>query len=357
MSFFGNHDVKVSDFAADNPNHGVGKTFYVYNNALPSTTSQSAGNAYLGGNPASSTRAPAGSDSNAGTLRSPLRTLSGALARCIYGRGDMIILLPGHIEYLENGVTTDGTVSITVADVAIVGIGVGFRRPIIYMGRGDATTAGSGTASNATTLSVNAPGVTIKNISFSNGAVATGLTAYISFGSSGLGTRIVGCRFDQQGTAGQTASAILMASTASNVVIEDCEFIENASGAATAAINFAATTPTNTKILRCRIYGFYSVAANAGAGIYGTGALTQCLIQNCSVTNRSTTAGDIAIKLTSTTSSGCVEWTTVNSIASGAGSNVGIVVGGAGTLWFVNQVYGADGTAAKQGVVNPVLDT
>lgn len=361
MSAAGITDAQVSDDAgiqSTKINFSVGKTFYVYNNALSSSTSESAGNIpFYGPLPQTTTRGQAGSDTNPGTRNRPLRTLAGALAKCMYGRGDTIIMLPGHIEYLENGLSTDGSVTISVADVTIKGIGVGFRRPIIYMGRGDATVAGTGTASNATTLTVNAPGVTIDNISFSNGGVATALVSYITGGTSGLGLKVMNCRFDQQGTTGNTQASITTVNNSSNWVIENCEFLMNATGGAPAAIMFGATTPTNTVIRNCRIYGFYTAAANACGGIYGTGALTQCLITRCSITNRSTTAGDIAVKLTSTTSSGCVEWTTVNSIASGASSNVGIVVGGAGTLWFVNQVYGADGTAAKQGVVNPVLDT
>src|SRR6267378_643973 len=66
-----------------------------------------------------------GADTNRGTFYRPFATLSGALAQCLGGQGDIIIVKPGHLETIS----TATALNVNQSDVAIVGLGVGTSRP------------------------------------------------------------------------------------------------------------------------------------------------------------------------------------------------------------------------------------
>lgn len=66
-----------------------------------------------------------GSDQNRGDFNSPFSTLAGALAQCVAGRGDVIFVKPGHAET----VSSSTALTLSVAGVAIVGLGTGSARP------------------------------------------------------------------------------------------------------------------------------------------------------------------------------------------------------------------------------------
>ena len=65
-----------------------------------------------------------GSNGNSGlSPKEPLSTLAGAVAMCKAGRGDVIVIMPGHAE------TNTAVVNINVAGVQVIGCGVGNLRP------------------------------------------------------------------------------------------------------------------------------------------------------------------------------------------------------------------------------------
>ncbi|MFB6449259.1 hypothetical protein [Bradyrhizobium tunisiense] len=66
-----------------------------------------------------------GSDANRGTFNSPFSTLAGALAQCVAGRGDVIFVKPGHAET----VSSSTALTMSIAGVAVVGLGTGTSRP------------------------------------------------------------------------------------------------------------------------------------------------------------------------------------------------------------------------------------
>ena len=90
----------------------------------------------------------AGSDSNRGTFQRPFATLAGALAQCTPGKGDVIIIKPGH----QETITSATQLLISCSDVAIVGLGAGLDRPMF-------------TLSTAATATI---GITGSNISIQN---------------------------------------------------------------------------------------------------------------------------------------------------------------------------------------------
>lgn len=89
-----------------------------------------------------------GSDGNKGTFNAPFSTLSYAMTQCVANRGDVIMVKPGHAE----AVSSATALTLGVAGVAIVGLGVGSSRP-------------SFTLNTANTATIN---VTAANISMVN---------------------------------------------------------------------------------------------------------------------------------------------------------------------------------------------
>jgi hypothetical protein len=66
-----------------------------------------------------------GSDGNPGTFDRPFDTIDYAIGKCVAGRGDIIMVKAGHAETVTTSITLD------VANVAIIGCGIGNSRPTI----------------------------------------------------------------------------------------------------------------------------------------------------------------------------------------------------------------------------------
>ena len=92
-----------------------------------------------------------GSDTNDGTYLRPLSTIDGAIGKCKANRGDIICVMPGHAE----DVASAGAIACDVAGVAIVGLGLGTKRPTI-----------SFTTAVAAAITVSAANVTLHNMIF-----------------------------------------------------------------------------------------------------------------------------------------------------------------------------------------------
>ena len=68
-----------------------------------------------------------GSNGNPGTYQKPFSTINYAVTQCVAGRGDVILVMPGHAE----SVASAGAIAINKSGVAIVGLGVGSLRPTL----------------------------------------------------------------------------------------------------------------------------------------------------------------------------------------------------------------------------------
>jgi hypothetical protein len=104
------------------------------------------------------------SNANYGTFLSPLSTVAAALLLCVQGRGDIIMVRPNHLETLSDATT----LTLSMAGVAIVGLGTGISRPTFILST--ATTAN---------IPVLAAGISIQNCLFlcNFAAVASVFTA------------------------------------------------------------------------------------------------------------------------------------------------------------------------------------
>lgn len=92
-----------------------------------------------------------GADGNAGTFQRPMATIDAAINKTVAGRGDIIVLGPGHAETI----TSATTITADVSGVAIVGLGSGTDRPTLTY-----------TTANTATINVTADNVSFKNILF-----------------------------------------------------------------------------------------------------------------------------------------------------------------------------------------------
>src|SRR3990167_4322587 len=107
-----------------------GKVFYVHHN---------------------STLHPHASDGNSGATKDrPLATIDAAVGKCVADRGDVILVLPGHVETIATAAALD----LDVNGIAVIGLGRGTMQP-----RLDFTAA-------AGDVEVNADNVLIHNINF-----------------------------------------------------------------------------------------------------------------------------------------------------------------------------------------------
>lgn len=114
-----------------------GKVWWLYNGAVPQKGDRG------------------GSDSNKGTYNSPFATLQGAVTAIAAdsgaNRGDILIVKPGHAE----SIATSTACTVSVAGLAIIGLGVGSNRPTFTI-----------SATNTSTINVSAANVSFTNCIF-----------------------------------------------------------------------------------------------------------------------------------------------------------------------------------------------
>lgn len=80
----------------------------------------------------------AGSDSNRGSFRDPFATLNHAVAVCQGGKGDIILVAPGHAENISSATA----MALATSDVAIIGLGGGSSRPTFTLDTAATSTIG-----------------------------------------------------------------------------------------------------------------------------------------------------------------------------------------------------------------------
>jgi hypothetical protein len=159
------------------------------------------------------------SDGNSGTAGSPYSTLAGAFSKCTAGRGDIIIVKPGHSETI----TSATALALATAGVAVIGLGWGSARPKFTI-----------STANTATIAVSAD-----NISFTN------------------------CQFFANFLS---IAACFTLSTAKNFTLQNCSFTDTSS-----VLNFlnivkstgAANTVDGLTILDCSWNGLGTTSVNS----------------------------------------------------------------------------------------------
>lgn len=143
------------------------------------------------------------SNGNPGTFARPFATIDYAIGRCTAGRGDIIVVKPGHAETI----TAAGAIAADVAGVAIVGLGTGSAMPTITFGHA------------AATLAITAPNTTWNNIKFVSGA-ADG--SWITLSALADGCSFESCEFLDTSTVLNYLNFITLTTLCHNVSFKNC---------------------------------------------------------------------------------------------------------------------------------------
>lgn len=166
---------------------------------------------------------------------------NGALSYVVAGRGDLIVVLPGHVEALPAGTTN------VPACVSVIGIGYGSNRPTFQW------------KANANTLvASNGHGAQFQNCIFDLTQVAA---VVLGFQIAHTGFQFVNCLIIQSSATNQAAAAILLNTGADDFVFNNSEI--DASGAAGAAFGIKEIAGQNVvrmQISASNIHGDFSTA-------------------------------------------------------------------------------------------------
>lgn len=213
------------------------------------------------------------SDSGLGSYQQPFSTIDYAVERCKANRGDIIYVMPGHVETISAAASLD----LDVAGISVIGLGRGSKQCQL-----DFTATGS-------TVEVNADNVAIVNMNFhaNISAVAIGLSI-LTLATDCL---VKDCKFDVETT---TTDEFLISINAGvgcdGLIVEDCIIDMGLGGAATGVKLVGATAGAN--IRRNRIVGDYSLACIGGL----TTASTEVYIEdNLLIQGNSENVGAVAV--------------------------------------------------------------
>jgi hypothetical protein len=192
----------------------------------------------------------------------PYATLEYAIGLCTASLGDVIYLMPGHVELIA----ADNALDLDTAGVTIIGVGNGTYQPIIRW---------TGAAA-AGTMVVGAVGITIENVNFQAGATDT--TNGILVQCTDFTIRR--CRFTEQTAALNMLIWIQLPAdaTASRLTVEDC-LVYAPDTANTHFINFSDTGDGHIVRRNC-LLGDWGTCAIGGAGIITNANISDNYIYN-----------------------------------------------------------------------------
>ena len=185
------------------------------------------------------------SNNNSGLHKhAPMATIDAAIGKCTASSGDIIIVAPGHAETLTN----TSRITVDVAGVSIIGLGLGDSRPTLTFG----------TDTTADVL-VSAANVLIKNIKFVSNVNSLGM--FIDANESHL--TVEDCVFVTS-SAKEAYCFIDLATTKDFLTVRNCEFYQptdpdgTSGGASTGCIYFVDSE--NITVTGCKFFGQFETA-------------------------------------------------------------------------------------------------
>lgn len=179
-----------------------------------------------------------GSNGNDGTYLRPFSTIDYAVERCTASRGDIIFVMPGHVET----VTAAAGLDLDVAGIAVIGLGQGALRASVNF-----------TTATTADMDVDAASISIINLLFTGGIDA--LVAPIDINASDCS--IINCEY--RDVTGQATDVILADANADRLYIED--YFHNGAAAAGANSAIALVGMDNPVIKSFKIVGNFAVSA------------------------------------------------------------------------------------------------
>lgn len=219
----------------------------------------------------------AGSNGNPGTYQKPFSTIDYAIGQCTANRGDVILVMPGHVET----VTAAAGLDVDVAGIAIVGLGTGEKRANVNF-----------TTATTADMDIDANNITIVNVLFTGGIDA--LAGPIDVNASDFA--LLNCEW--RDVTGQATDVVIADANADRLLIDGCFFNSASAAGPNAAI--ALIGMDNPTIRNTKIIGNFAVSAIDCR----TTAVVELDIHNCYIWNQN--AADVCVKDTITSSTGKV---------------------------------------------------
>jgi hypothetical protein len=178
------------------------------------------------------------------SIDSPVASIDYAIGLCTASQGDVILVLPGHVETITGtGVTVD------VAGVSVIGLGAGSLMPQIKHNHADAE------------VSIAADNVTWQGIRHSADVTDVKVAIEIEDGVDYCTVR--GCVFDVVTTGTDEFLVSVRTNDASNFALIENNYFDMGLGAAVAAISFTKDTDS-TQVINNVAMGDYSTACING---------------------------------------------------------------------------------------------
>ena len=208
---------------------------------------------------------PGGSNGNPGTYEAPFGTIDYAIGMCQAGRGDVIFVKPGHAETV-----TTTTIAMDVADIAIIGLGVGSLRPTLTF---SVTTTGSVIQVSANNMSITnmlcvatgaavttvfncatattAKDFAVENCEFRDSSTSLGFTAIVKAADANSMDGLYFARnkvFGQKSGPTANTTAVVMAAAQDRMALMDNLLIHSITLAAPVLLQMGATNATNLEV-------------------------------------------------------------------------------------------------------------
>jgi hypothetical protein len=276
-----------------------------------------------------------GSDGNRGTFDSPYATLNYAVSQCVANRGDIVFIKPGHAETI----IAAGTIALSIAGVAIVGLGVGASRPTFTY-----------TTANTAAITVSAANISIQNCIFTANFLS--IAAAFTLTTAKWFT-VQSCTFNETSSVLNFLNCVKStgaANTVDGLTITDT----NWNGLGTTSVNsFVLTANTiDAMTLKRNLVTLNRTATAAILCTVTAGVLTNADIgfNNVDSSQTATTGGGL-VNVGGTTSTGFV-YNNYQQTLDAAGNLLYTTT--VGLAAFENRVSGAIGAT---GFVIPALDT
>jgi len=200
----------------------------------------------------------------------PFATLEYAIGQTTADQGDIIYVMPAHVE----DVATAGGLDIDKAGISIIGLGWGDIRPKIQISATDAT------------VSVDADDLWIENLIF-EGTIDTGVVIGVDVKTGCDDLTFKSCVFRGTTTAMELLIAVNIAATNDRITFDGCEFIEHVGTASAAIVTEGAFT--NMVVKNCYFNGTWSAAT---LDLDAAAVTTQALyVADCSMTSHGAADG------------------------------------------------------------------
>lgn len=251
-----------------------------------------------------------------GNLSYPFSTINYAISQCTANNGDLIIVLPSHVETL----TATATIAANKAGVQIVGVGCCTNRPQINF------------TATSSIVTVSAANVTFRNINFTCGvdSVVTGISVQAA------GFRLIDCDFTSPTSTNDMLIWVLTTTAGTDMTIQGCNFRQNHAGP-TECIRLNGSD--RTKIINNYITGSYSTAAINSI----TTLSAEVLISGNRITNSVTDGKWIAMHANAT---GGIQYNSGSTVSTAGITDANIIVAGKCQL-TQNYCSDADGETGK----------